>query len=100
MASVKMNRKDDDEVFKVYKEKPYLNSNGEPFGLKLNGKTKEYVDAHQNVKGLLIPSLNKKKGATIELRKMSDVEYSFVEKLKAILTCLLDGFLSGDDCEI
>ena len=136
----------DDNICKVYKEKPYLNSSGYPFGLTLNGKTKEYVDAHENVKGLVIkgkvidtaagkikfldafhnktminaivevvcsdavkgnvelkvynPSNNKKKVATMELRKVSDFEYNFVEKLRDIITCLLDNFIKGDDSEV
>ena len=134
------------ESFKVYKEKPYLNSNGEPFGLTLNGKTKDYVAAHEHVKGLVIkgkaidtvagkirfldathhktmvnaivevvysdvdkgnvelkvynPSNNKKKGATMELRKSSDTEYIYVEKLRNVITSLLDSFLNIKDDEM
>ena len=106
-----------EEVFRVYKENPYFNSNKEPFGITLKGKTKEYVSAHENFKALIItgkvittplgkfkvldaapkqgminatievmdeeekgnaeikvynPSLNKKKGATIEIIKVAD----------------------------
>ena len=128
----------DSDVRKAYKEKPYLNSNKEPFGLTLNGKSKEYIDA----KGLLIkgkeiatlkgkikildatlnkamvntiveivstegvkgnaelkvynPSLNKKKGATMEIRKVSDFEYVHVENLRNVLTGLLDSVNAGD----
>ena len=39
--------------YKAYKIKPYLNSDKEPFGLTINGKTKEYIDAHENLKQLL-----------------------------------------------
>ena len=39
--------------YKVYKVKPYLNSDKDPFGLTINGKSKEYVHAHQTIKGLL-----------------------------------------------
>ena len=39
--------------YKVYKEKPYLNSDREPFGVTLNGKTKEYIHAHETVKELI-----------------------------------------------
>ena len=37
-----------DEIveYRVYKEKPYLNSAKEPFGLTMNGKNKEYIKAH------------------------------------------------------
>ena len=129
--------------YRVYKVKPYLNSNRDPFGLTINGKTKEYIVAHETLKGLIKkgkqykveegvmkildvtstksilnaivevsgdtgvkgnvelkiynPSLSKKKGATIELRKMSDFEYSQVELLKNIITVFLDGFIVGND---
>ena len=33
--------KDEIVEYKVYKEKPYLNSAREPFGLTINGKTKD-----------------------------------------------------------
>ena len=135
-----------DDAIKVYKEKPYLNSNREPFGLTLNGRSKEYVTAHGNVKDLLKkgkvvatsagkmkfldvsvykamvnatvevstkdgkkgnvelkvhnPSLNKKKGATIEMRKMADFEYIYVEKLRNVITYLLDSFISGEGAEL
>ena len=138
----------DEEVcseYKVYKEKPYLNSDRQPFGLTINGKTKEYIHAHEQVKNMMKkgkeykiddgvikildattnkamlnaiveasfngankgnveikvynPSLNKKKGATIELRKMSSFDYIHVENLRNILTALLDGFIAGDDVE-
>ena len=32
--------------FKVYKEKPYMNSDKNPFGLTLKGSSKEYRLAH------------------------------------------------------
>ena len=131
--------------YKVYKEKPYLNSDREPFGLTLNGKTKEYVNAHENLKSMIKkgkqikveagsmkildvthnkaivnaivevtvsgvvkgnvelkvynPSLNKKKGATIEMRKMSDFDNTNVECLKSMITGILDGLLEGMDVE-
>ena len=43
------------------------------------------------------PSLDRKKGATIEIRKLSDSEYEFVEKLRDVITCLLDKFLCEDE---
>ena len=132
-----------DDQIKVYKVTPYLNSNKEPFGLTIKGKSKAYINAHKSVQGLIIkgkvitttggkfkvtdashkkgminaivevsvgeteignvemkvydPSLDKKKGATVELRKMSDSDYNYVEKLRSIVTCLLDKFLSGKD---
>ena len=132
--------------FKVYKEKPYLNSDKDPFGLTINGKSKEYILAHDAVKDLIKkgkqytvdegkmkildasikkamvnaivevtsvngndkgnvelkvynPSLNKKKGATIELRKMSGFDYHHVDKLKNILTALLDEVIAGGNIE-
>ena len=49
-----MEKKGSVSVLKAYKEKPYLNSNKEPFGLTLKGKSKEYINAHVGVKALLI----------------------------------------------
>ena len=39
--------------YKVYKEKPYLNSDRDPLGISLNGKTKEYIHAHESLKNVL-----------------------------------------------
>ena len=39
--------------YKVYKIKPYLNSDKEPFGLTINGKAKQYIHAHQTLKELM-----------------------------------------------
>ena len=39
--------------YKVYKEKPYLNSDRDPLGVSLNGKTKEYIHAHESIKNIL-----------------------------------------------
>ena len=140
---IKVSVNDTKDVLKVYKEKPYLNSNGDPFGLTINGKNKEYVHAHELIKGFLKkgkefskasgkikildashnkacvnavvevsskdgtkghvelkvynPSVNKKKGATMELRKMPDHDYSCVERLKNILTNILDDIIDGGD---
>ena len=131
--------------YKVYKEKPYLNSDRDPLGITINGKSKEYIHAHDAIKKLIkkgkqycindtqmrildvtnnkamtnaivevseeggtkgnvelkiyIPSVHRKKGATIEMRKMSGFEYSHVKILKKIVTILLDGFISGEDPE-
>ena len=131
-----MPEKVSDENVKVYQEKSYCNSNKEPFGVTLKGKSKDYVSAHEKFKGTLIknkiistsvgkmkvldasqkqgfinatievhdkngdkgnvdlkvynPSLNKKKGATIEIRKISDSEYKYVEILKEHITKVLD----------
>ena len=43
-----------EQGLKVYKEKPYLNSSKEPFGITIKGRSKEYVAAHENIRGLLI----------------------------------------------
>ena len=129
--------------YKVYTEKPYLNSDKDPFGITLNGKTKDYLRGHEVIKNLIItgkkyfveeermrivdamhkkgmvigtievasksesdkgnaelkvynPSVNKKKGATIELRKISGFEYKHVLVLKDILTKILDTIIAGD----
>ena len=126
--------------YKVYKEKPYLNSNKEPFGLTIYGKSKEYVAAHEtlkdimkkykiyktksgdvrvldttNEKGLFVATIEVcdiktpkgqaqlkihapgKKGASIELRKLSGYEYMHVEVLKSVITTFLDGFIDGEE---
>ena len=51
-----MNISTDSDVvskFKVYKEKEYANSDGDPFGCSLRGKTKEYIEAHELIKKLM-----------------------------------------------
>jgi hypothetical protein len=138
-----MEKKNDVDTHKAYKEKPYLNLNKQPFGLTLKGKTKEYIDAHITIKGLLIKGKeiatsvgrmkildttnnramvntiveieskegikgkaelkaydpNKQKGATIEIRKMSDYEYVHVEHLKNVITGLIDSIIAGENVE-
>ena len=125
--------------YKVYKEKPYLNSAREPFGLTINGKTKEYLTAHETIKSLMkkgktyllekgkikildvtiskamhnaiievdvvgrtkgnvelkVHAPSRKKGATLEMRKVSSFEYDHVVLLKNIIKSLLDGFING-----
>ena len=62
---VKLERADETvDEYKVYKEKPYKNSNGDPFGVTLNGKVKDYIQAHNKVRELM------KKG------RIYDVEYN------------------------
>ena len=137
---------EDKSEYKVYKEKPYFNSDKDPFGMTLNGKTKDYLRAHDVIKNLLVknkkyfvgeerikildathkkgmvigiievafksganngnaelkvhnPSANKKKGATIELRKISGFEYEHVLRLKDILTKILDTIIAGDQLD-
>ena len=41
-----------DEVFKIYKEHSYANSKGEPFGISIKGKAKDYILAHKNLRQL------------------------------------------------
>ena len=69
--------------YKVYKEKPYLNSDREPFGVTLNGKTKEYILAHGAIKELM------KKGKIYPVRKgylkVLDVTHN-----KAMLNAILE----------
>ena len=136
----------EDGVLKCYKEKPYFNSNKEPFGLTLNGNSKDYINAHEIVKGSLKkgkeiktpigkikildatikkgmvvaivevtmvrdgirenaelkvhnPSVVKKKGATIEIRKILDFEYTFVENLKKVVSSFLDRIIDGEEVE-
>ena len=124
--------------YKVYREKKYLNSNKEPFGITIKGKSKEYLTAHGTLKGILVKKrvfetklggmkivnvtndrglfvviievkdqknqkghvelklhASGKKGATTELKKMSGVEYFYVELLKSMITMFLDGFIEG-----
>ena len=129
--------------YKVYKEKPYSNSEGELFGLTINGKTKEYLNAHDSIKCLMkrgkqlvvlegkmkildvtqnkamidvvvevskdgcetgnaqlkVYNPSKKRGATLEMRKITGYEYAHVEILKNIIIVLLDGFIDGNDVE-
>ena len=129
--------------FKAYKEKPYLNSDKEPFGLTLNVKSKEYIKAHAAFKGMVQkgkkynvesvsmrildatlnkamvnaivevtiggsikgnvelkvynPSVVKKKGATIEMRKVTDFGYENVGYLRDMICNVLDGLIAGGD---
>ena len=137
-----MDDKEFENDLKVYKVKPYFNSEKEPFGMTICGKSKEYILAHGTVKGMikkgkvyqtkrgnariLDATINKamlnaivqvevkgsskgnvelkvhnpgKKGATLELRRMSDFDYEHVKELKTILTTLLDAFIDGDTVE-
>ena len=45
------------------------------------------------------PSVVKKKGATIEIRKISDFEYTFVENLKKVVSSFLDRIIDGEEVE-
>ena len=58
----------DNLELKIYKEKPYKNSNGDPFGVTLNGRAKDYIQAHHKFRDLI------KKG------KVYDVEYKIDAK--------------------
>ena len=128
--------------YKVYKEKKYSNSNKEPFGITIHGRSKEYLVAHETLKGILVKKRiydtklggikvqnvtndrglfvaiievkdkkgkkghvelkvhsPGKKGATIEMRKMSGFEYVYVELLKSMITMFLDGLIDGEDIQ-
>ena len=133
---------DDIGEYKVYNEKVYNNSDREPLGVSINGKTKEYLGAHEAIRNMMklgrkyiikegemkivdVKYLNamvnvvidvtkdggnkgrvelkihnpsaRKRGATLELRKMSGFEYKHVHFLKNIINILLDGFIMGKD---
>ena len=45
------------------------------------------------------PSVHKRKGATIELRKMNDSDYTHILVLKEMIVSLLDDLISGEDIE-
>ena len=42
-------------------------------------------------------NMDKRKGATIEIRKTSGSDYEYVDKLKEAVTCIIDKYLSDDD---
>ena len=117
MCKITSQESETNSEYKVYKLNTYVNSDKNPFGLTLKGRTKEYILAHETFQHLIVkrkkyfvgkgffkvvdpnqrpamvdailevsedgiekgnveikvynPSNNKKKGATIELRKMS-----------------------------
>ena len=52
--------------YKVYKEKPYLNSDRDPLGITINGKSKEYIHAHDTIKSLI----KKGKEYSVDLTRM------------------------------
>ena len=153
MKSKKEEDTDDafNDEYKIYREKPYENSSGNPFGVSINGRVKDYIQAHNNIREMMVKgriynveyklskkdkpllgkikflniivtnglmdatvqvtpqrgptghvqmkcyakSNSKKKGATTELRKLSDYDFSYVMVLKGILTNLLDRFIQG-----
>ena len=138
------NKSNLDEVvdYKVYKEAPYPNSDQERLGLTLKGNSKDFIDAQQNVKDIVVkgkqydfsdgymrildvrdikgminavvevcdttvsranvelkvyaPRKNKRKGATIEIRKLSESDFSHVQCLSNMLKIFLDGFIDGE----
>ena len=51
------------DEYKGYKEESYYNSNKEPFGITLKGKTKAFITAHANVKKML------KKQSAFQIKK-------------------------------
>ena len=40
------------DEYKIYKEKPYKNSNGDPFGVTIKLRVKDYIQAHNKVREL------------------------------------------------
>ena len=129
--------------YKVYKVKPYLNSDRQPFGLTINSKSKDYIQAQKSFSEIvkirgkqfracrskvkIVDVTHKpsvvtavaevmedvgikgnvqikvyspgKKGAAIELRKLSDTDYKLVDKLKDVITVILDGLIAGNNIE-
>ena len=129
----------------MYTIQEYLNSNKDPFGLTIKGKSKSFKEAHKTFQASIIngktivtnegkfkvsdlshnrgtknailqfseggieqgdvelkvydTNMDKKKGATIEIRKTSGSDYDYVEKLKEAVTCILDKFLGDDDVD-
>ena len=62
------------------------------------------VALNKDVRGNVVvkvynPSVSKKKGATIELRKMSGFNYENVKHLKTMITKILDGLIAGLDID-
>ena len=43
------------------------------------------------------PRKNKRKGATIEIRKLSESDFSYVQCLSNMLKIFLDGFIDGEN---
>ena len=81
---------DTEEVveYKVYKEKPYLNSDREPFGLTINGKSKEYIHAHEGLKNMI----KKGKQYTIDDGTIKVLD---VTNNKAMLNAILETSVNG-----
>ena len=73
--------------YKVYKEKPYLNSDRDPFGLTINGKTKEYLRSHEVFKSLV------KKGKQYLIKEIK-IKILDVTQNKASLNDIVE--VSGD----
>ena len=63
---VKSNGEDPGQ-FKIYKEICYPNSEGNPFGLTINGRSKEYINAHEAFKDMIIKGKKYSGNAHIEL---------------------------------
>ena len=69
--------------YKVYKEKPYLNSDKNPLGVSINGKSKEYIHAHDTIKGLM------KNGKQYSVNMM-DMRVLDVVNNKAMLNAIIE----------
>ena len=74
---------EEDDDYKVYKVEPYFNSDKETFGYTIKGKTKDYVDAQQNLKNVI------KKGKTFRYDKGS-VKVLDIRNLKGAIDTALE----------
>ena len=125
--------------YKPYTMNEYNNSDGNPLGISINGKSKVYVEAHEALKNkikkglkytadsaslrvlevknitavktavievllnntckgnaelkLYRPSVHKKKGASLEIRKAAGFDYEQVDILRNIVVYFLDKFM-------
>ena len=66
-----------------YIEKPYLNSNKEPFGMTIKGKSKEFIAGHGHIKDLMI------RGKTIST-KVGKIRVLDVSHGKTIVNAILE----------
>ena len=59
-----------DDDYKCYKVKPYKNSDQDPFGITISGKTKDYISAHNNFRRFI------KKGKSYNIQLKNDEKMS------------------------
>ena len=76
--------------YKVYKEKPYLNSDRDPLGVTINGKTKEYLHAHDAIKKLVF----KGKQYSMDKGKMKVLDAT---QNKGILNAIVEVSTDGEN---